>query len=304
MKIAKRIGITLIYWCNYFSKSYRRSSRRIMTPSQTIDYIIQNKCSVSRFGCGEFRLISAYLTVGEKGGNLGFQNYNEDLGRRLFEVLQMKESNLSVGLPGPMFGHYLRELKKDARRFWRDQSLNYIDWVCDYTDPKNVYTDAYFTRFYADYKNHDRCGGYVRDLKKIWKDRRLLIVEGEQSRLGVGNDLFEEADSIERILAPSTDAFSKVDEIKDAIRLHAKNDTLVLLALGPTATVIAGEMSSENIQIIDIGHVDIEYEWMLRGLDMKTPVKGKFVNEVSGYTESVERDFLQSFAKQIIRHIK
>lgn len=78
-------------------------------------------------------------------------------------------------------------------------------------------------------------------LKKLWEDRNVLIVEGAQTRLGVGNDLFSNAKSIERILAPAKNPFDSYDKILSAIVTHCK-EHLVLIALGPTATVLATDL--------------------------------------------------------------
>jgi len=39
-------------------------------------------------------------------------------------------------------------------------------------------------------------------LKKIWDGKDIIIIESEKSRLGVGNDLFDNTKSIKRILCP------------------------------------------------------------------------------------------------------
>lgn len=44
---------------------------------------------------------------------------------------------------------------------------------------------------------------------------------------------------------------------------------LVLIALGHTATVLAYDLAEVGYQAIDIGHIDIEYEWFL----MRAPKK-------------------------------
>ena len=35
-------------------------------------------------------------------------------------------------------------------------------------------------------------------------------------------------------------------------------------------------------QAVDIGHVDIEYEWMKMGATKKERIKGRFMNEIDG----------------------
>ena len=49
---------------------------------------------------------------------------------------------------------------------------------------------------------------YIKKLKRIWDKKDVVIVEGEKSRLGIGNDLFDNMKSIQRILCPVTDAFN------------------------------------------------------------------------------------------------
>ena len=47
-------------------------------------------------------------------------------------------------------------------------------------------------------------------MKKIWDHKEIVIIEGEQSRLGIGNDLFKNAISIQRVLCPILNAFKSI----------------------------------------------------------------------------------------------
>lgn len=57
---------------------------------------------------------------------------------------------------------------------------------------------------------------------------------------------------------------------------------MILVALGPTATVLTYDLAKWGYQAIDIGHIDIEYEWFLQGAVEKCAIaiKNKFVGEV------------------------
>ena len=57
-------------------------------------------------------------------------------------------------------------------------------------------------------------------------------------------------------------------------------DSLILIALGMTATVLAHDLALKGYQAIDIGHLDVEYEWFLMGATKKTAIHNKAVNEV------------------------
>ena len=54
---------------------------------------------------------------------------------------------------------------------------------------------------------------------------------------------------------------------------------MYLLALGPTATALAYDLYKSGYQAIDIGHVDIEYEWFLKKASKKMKIKGKYIGE-------------------------
>ena len=56
---------------------------------------------------------------------------------------------------------------------------------------------------------------------------------------------------------------------------------LILMALGPTATLLAADFSMMDMWALDIGHIDIEYEWYLQGVKQRIPISGKFTNEAT-----------------------
>lgn len=70
--------------------------------------------------------------------------------------------------------------------------------------------------------------------------------------------------------------------------------------MGPTATVLVYDLSLKNVQVIDIGHVDIEYSKMLMKAKTKVPVKGKYSNEAY---EKVEECLDKNYLSQIIYKI-
>ena len=49
--------------------------------------------------------------------------------------------------------------------------------------------------------------------------------------------------------------------------LRQPQDRLVLIALGPTATILAYDLYLAGYQAVDIGHIDLYYEKMLRNLE-------------------------------------
>jgi len=46
--------------------------------------------------------------------------------------------------------------------------------------------------------------------------------------------------------------------------------------------LLAYDLSKLGYQAIDVGHIDIEYEWLMMGAKHKVNIKSKYVNEVIG----------------------
>ena len=134
-----------------------------------------------------------------------------------------------------------------------------------------------------------------REIKCIWENRNVIIVEGELSRLGVNNDLFDSAKSIKRILGPAEHAFDKYEELlTTAERVgNSVDEALFLISLGPTATVLSFDLFSKGFQAIDIGHIDNDYEFFLRGAKERIAIPGKYVNNVTRKEEIVEENNLK-----------
>ena len=127
-----------------------------------------------------------------------------------------------------------------SERYWRRYALSHLAKIVKMLRDNDIYGDALITRPYIKWRHpHRHAERIYSRLKDIWTGRRLLVVEGNKTRLGVGNDLFAKSLGIRRILAPSTDAFSKYNVILKSVLDSYFQDELVLLALGPTATVLS-----------------------------------------------------------------
>ena len=246
----------------------------IKSADETLDKILQSKCSLSRFGDGEFSVMNV--------SRIHFQNPSPGLAQRLKEVITSENQKLLIGLPD-CFG-CLDNYIPDVADFWRKWMSQKREMAYSYLDMNRVYYNAFFTRVYMLFNKTDehykKCGEYFAKIKKIWAGRDVVICEGEGTRFGLFNDLLAGAKSISRILCPARSAFDKYDEILSAFN-DISLDRLVLAALGPTATVLAYDLCNKGYQAIDIGHLDVEYEWFLRKDVAGTPLKFKYVDGTS-----------------------
>lgn len=260
---------------------------KIMTPEQSIDYIEKTGCSVARFGDGEFDMI---LWPDKKEG---YQDNSAQLVEKLTAVLASKDPNLLVCIPYALNNIWGRT--QDSRNFWYywgerdDQRKRITDLIRSYHGTDKVFGDTQISRPYIAWKTKKNADIMFPRLKGLWEGKDIIIVEGVKTRLGVGNDLFTGAKSIKRILGPATNAFDHLDEIREKIK-EIRTNELVIMALGPTATILAADLSARGIQAIDIGHVDIEYEWYLRGSKSHDLIPGKFTNEAAQGSQVDECD--------------
>lgn len=260
----------------------------ILNSIDSIKYIIEHKCSVSRFGDGEFIMLLG-------GGYDDYQGADQKLAKRLKEVLVSTDApNHIVGLPMPL--KHTIGLRPSSRDFWDYFTLRKGVYLVPYLSTSRLYIDTQLSRFYIMYTDKSHCGNQLNLLKAIWNNQDVVIIEGTKSRTGIGNDLYDNVKSLSRILGPATDAFSMYDEMLEAIVKHVSKDNLILLSYGPTATILAYDLAKLGYWAIDIGHLDIEYEWFKMGAIDKVAINGKFTNEAKGgrFVKSNEdKEYLQ-----------
>lgn len=264
------------------------------------DYVFNeiknNKKSLSRFGDGEISWI-----FGESKGSFNQKN-SKVLSEKLKEVIDSKNKNIFIAIPD-FFENDLKHYSL-KRRISRNAHLasSYKKWGI-IIDKDRKYADALITRVYLGLRNTDS-EKLFSDWKNTWSDRNVVIIEGEQTRFGVGNNLLDNVRSLTRIIAPSENAFSKYDSILATTKKHSSDDTLFLISLGPTASILAYDLSILGHQAIDIGHLDIEYEWFLKKAKKKISIKGKYVNEAGGSSkEELSSELINKYNSEIVEKI-
>lgn len=260
----------------------------------TVDLIVEEHKSLCRFGDGEFMWM-----LGETMDS--FQESSVDLGKTLQNVFQSKDPNLLIGIPYSIVD--ADKCNLNAKMHWKIIKSNFFRRLLPFADLNRTYCNASITRPYIDYHDREYSRTNFENLRRIWESRDIVIVEGRQTKLGVGNDLLSNAESIRRIVCPATNAFSRIREIEETIVRLVRPSDLILAALGPTATILAAEMCGRGYQVVDIGHVDVEYVWYLRHELLRKPIEGKYVNEsgvkgCSDYYDS-DPDYLNSIIATI-----
>ena len=284
------IPLTYIYRLKFYMSKNILSDLSFMDDEALLKDLREKHVSLCRFGDGEISWIYR-----DSKGYFGQEN-SLLLSVRLKEVLQSNHPNIYIAIPnffGKMEGYDKRRIQSRnvhlAKYGKRWEALINSD---------RVYADALITRIYLGrFCDYDRMFNLW---KSVWCKKDVVVVEGEDTKFGVGNDLLENASTVKRILVPSENAFSVYESILQTVKRYPKN-SIYLLAIGPTATVLAYDLGLCGYLAIDIGHLDIEYEWYMQKALAKIPIKGKYVNEAGGLVENSEVP--QSYLNQILDRI-
>lgn len=253
------------------------------------------KVSLCRFGDGEISWIYR-----DSKGYFNQEN-SKELSDRLRSIIISENKNIIIGIPN-FFGtldHYSKKRKESRNTHLAKYHKRWMELL----SPDRYYADALITRVYYGLKN-EKSEYMFKSWKSIWNDQNIIIIEGNQTRFGVGNDLLINARSVKRIIAPAENAFQRYDEILSCAKEYISQDYIFLISLGPTATVLANDIGDCGSQAIDIGHLDIEYEWYLSSTTKKNPVVGKYVNEAGGPPDTeMSEGILDQYNSEVVKYI-
>lgn len=267
----------------------------IKTTKETIEKIIQGY-SISRYVDGEF-------DIAFRKKELYFQEYDSELSKYLREILNSNLEKLLVAIPRTLIE--IKNLKENEKYFWSRYYLKQKEKLEKNISKEKVYYDSMISRFYMPYINPKENIESIDKLIKYFSNKKILILEGENTRFGLGNSLLKNSSEIQRIILPDRNGFRKYKEVIKFVLENFTRDNIILIALGPTATVLAYEFSKEGYQALDIGHLDVEYEWYLLKAKTKVDLQYKTVSEVSEIKEKeiLDKKLEDLYLKQIKKKI-
>lgn len=293
----KLIGLLNFLLPSFIRRKYiRKQEFNVLSGNETLKKLKCEKCSFARFGDGEISIL-----IGKKGPS--FQKSNSKLRKELWDVF--KSSNILIGWPGS-----LNQID-GINDFWLKYRIkNFIQLLILSREFNGIlFGDSQITRPYIrNCKKFDKYhfDAYFDEVKNLFDGKDILIIEGTKTRFGVGNDLLSKSRSIRRILVPSVNASKKYLEILDLLKGTFNNSYLYLLACGPLAKILVSDLAKRGEVAWDLGHLDIEYEWFVRGVKEKIPIPGKYVNETKVKFDKSKDIYIndKNYQSQIICKVK
>ena len=247
----KEILSNIVYWL--YEKKFLKNKIKVQTVDETIDELLTTNKSLVRFGDGEIVVL--------KGTDIGLQQTSTEISEGLKRILAYPYDDLMVALQGEVFDN-VKTYHKKSQKFWKEHLFFCRKIYHRYCNLDRIYANTCFSRFYYVFNEKKDCDRWISKIKLIWKNKDVVIVEGVKSHNGVGNDLFDNANSIERIICPPKNAMDAYEEILKACEKYPK-DRLFLLSVGVTSKFLAEALFLKGYRVIDIGNLDIEYEWYL-----------------------------------------
>ena len=263
----------------------------ILGAEEAVERIVNDRCSMIRFGDGEFEMMAGNQRA-------PFQDYNQELSERLREVIEADAEKILIGI-ADNYGDlsiYSDETADGIRKYMTDEVRAFHLSVLH---PDRIYYNAYIFKCYMPYKDKRDTQKRVDLIKRIWNQRDVVLVEGRETRTGQGNDLLDNARSIRRILCPTQNAYAYYQEILETVKKVSK-DTMILCALGPAAKVLAYDLVLCGYQVIDIGQIDMDYEWYRAGQGKRIPIPTKYVSqlppaEIEGIQDAVYENQIMEY---------
>lgn len=266
-----------------YEKGILHNRIKVHTIDETIDVLLNTEKSMVRFGDGEIVMI--------KGGDLMLQKASPEIAEGLAGILAYPHDDLIVTIPDIF--ETLSDHHRESRQFWRDHLLFCRKTYERYCNPDRVYYSTFVSRCYYYAADRSGCSAQFAKIRKIWENRDIVVVEGERTHNGVGNDLLDTARSIERIICPPSNAYEAIPAILDACTACGK-DRLFLLSVGVAAKFLTVELFGQGYRVLDIGNLDMEYEWFVRRAPGKMKLEkhdcvSEEANRAAGYTAYLEQ---------------
>lgn len=244
---------------------------QIGSTEEAINKIVNEGCSLVRYGDGEFETMAG-------NERAPYQKYNPELAARLTEIISSREEKLLIAIANNygMLDEYTDDAVYGIRAYMEEKTRKFHMSVLE---KSRIYYDAYMFKAYFGHKNHDDAWKRFVMVKRIWENRNIVIIEGDKTRTGYGNDLFDNAGSLRRILAPTSNAFDRYKEILSAASKLEK-DCLILVVLGQTANLLVYDLMKRGYQAVDIGQIDMDYEWYKMGVQERMPIPDRYVSQL------------------------
>ena len=263
--------------------SRRIKNIQLLNRRETLEYAINNNCSISRLGDGELDIV-----LHRKGTY--FQRYDERLREKLTNILYIPKSNVLVCLDHEFMCsnkyYVVLDYERSIKKYYRYLSIFKTNDVA-ILDRKKQKIHLYFKLllignkteitsygdatcfmlcfFYQDYLQKKMIE-IIELYRKYFAKKKILFVCSDNPTLGVSfrklyeNGIIKSAKSIDFVVIPSKNCFDYYETILKQI-LSFRNIDAVFIQAGPTATVLVADLTTQyGLLSYDVGSWNVSLQ--------------------------------------------
>jgi len=216
---------------------------KVYSIDATIEKLLNEKKSIARYGDGEFTLCF--------DRSIGFQHADRVLRKRLRTILLSQSDECIVAI---------QEFKIEPDSFfWIRYWYENYSAILKLFRKEAIYYNQSITR---------ECSiEQLTKLKRLWEQRFVVFVCGKGSRFDSTHEIFAGIIGSSVVYGLAQHAFNEYAELleRTMYELVKYDNPLVIIALGPTATVLAFDLSQKGYQALDIGHITNIYDTLMYG---------------------------------------
>lgn len=198
----------------------------VLDEDKTLDLVLNGR-SLARFGDGEINLMFGRKCI--------TQPPSVRLACRLKQVID-EPGDCLIGIPhmnGP-------------KAFWKKFNNQETRDLFSQTD---LYVSSFITR--PDSAPWIDRPDYWEKVRDLWRGRKVTLVRGSEKSLTQHS--IPEAGHVQEIICKCKDAFEKASYGRILAAIGACD--IVLLCLGPTATILAHDLTKRGQWAVDLGHI-------------------------------------------------
>ena len=230
------------YFYHYIADRYPT----VLTETQTIERILNETLSFSRYSGSEFKLC--------RGSTVARQPANPELCHQLRRILTLEATcppplNFAIGVPPFLTKDQITDPIMDS--YFKHFYLR--EWEAVHHVANKTYLSAWaFWPCHWELPDDD-ANRLLSTLKQLWQDKDVTFVCNKRFKEhSAFAPIFGNAKSHSFIHPPAKNAYSRYDDLLQQATDFSV-DNLFLLACGPTATVLAYDLAVRGYQAIDIG---------------------------------------------------
>ena len=116
---------------------------------------------------------------------------------------------------------------------------------------------------------------FYEDYRKIWNEKNICIVTCKNMVDTVKYNIFDNAKTIDYVFVPPVNAYDEYNYIYSSIKKY-NTSYLIILMCGPTAKVLAYELTKDGYRALDLGHLMKAYDYYKRQIPLTSETINTF----------------------------